>query len=329
MSIECNPQVYAAKNIDFKTRMSSRSGGVFTAIADYVFSLDGVVYGCVLTDDFEVVHRRAETKEERNCMRGSKYVQSNLGRIFEDVKKDLLNEKTVLFSGTACQIAGLRSFLNKDYDNLICIDIVCYGVPSPMVWRDYLEWWENKLGGKCTSVDFRDKRRFGWSNHFETLTFKTKLRKKKTIHSAVYRNLFSGREVLRPSCYQCPYKSIKRWGDISLADFWGIDKAVPKFNDNNGVSLVIVNNKKGEDIFNRICGCLQVLETEVEACLQPALRYPFSCPDTRVKFWEDYNTLPFGKIAECYGGYSKGERISIYKTYVKSILKKFLMKFRY
>ena len=136
------PKVYAVKHRDEETRAASRSGGVFTALSDKIYEENGVVYGCVLTKEFSAAHVRAESKETRDLMRGSKYIQSRLGDTFISVKKDLEDGKKVLFSGTSCQIAGLKKFLVKEYENLLCMDIVCHGVPSPAVWKKYFEWLE-------------------------------------------------------------------------------------------------------------------------------------------------------------------------------------------
>lgn len=138
------PKVYAVKHKSEETRAASRSGGIFTALSDEVLAKGGVVYGCVLSKDFEAVHARAVDCETRNKMRGSKYIQSKIGDTFRNVKGDLDAGREVIFSGTSCQVAGLKQFLGKDYENLLCIDIVCHGVPSPKVWKAYLEWQERK-----------------------------------------------------------------------------------------------------------------------------------------------------------------------------------------
>lgn len=155
------PKVYAVKHKNEATRAASRSGGIFTALSDQVLSIGGVIYGCVLTDDFNAVHIRADNAEERNRMRGSKYIQSKLGNTFKNVKADLDARRSVLFSGTSCQVAGLKKYLGKEYDDLFCVDIVCHGVPSKKVWNAYLRWQEQKNHSKVAGVNFRNKRDFG------------------------------------------------------------------------------------------------------------------------------------------------------------------------
>ena len=216
------PKVYAVKHKDEDTRAVSRSGGIFTALSDEVLEKHGVVYGCVLNENFDAVHVRADNTEDRNRMRGSKYIQSRLGDTFRNVKADLEEGRIVLFSGTSCQVAGLKAYLQKDYENLICVDIVCHGVPSTKVWDAYLSWQKEKNSSKITTVNFRNKKDFGWRAHMETLYFENN----KVVSSGVFRTLFYGHNVLRPSCYECPYKSVIHPGDITIADYWGIGNLV-------------------------------------------------------------------------------------------------------
>ncbi len=292
------PIVYAVKHKDEVIRAASRSGGIFTAVSDLILEEGGIVYGCVLDDSFTAHHLRAATADERDRMRGSKYVQSNTSDIFRSVKVDLLEGKKVLFSGTSCQIAGLKAFLGGEYDGLLCMDIVCHGVPSPLVLRDYLTWQESKNGAKVTHLDFRNKR-FGWSTHIETLD----LDNGKQIDSRVYTSLFYAHNILRPSCYKCPYKGVMHPADITIADYWGIDKAAPGFNDDKGVSLVLVNNELGRTYFERACHSVDFKQTKLEDSMQPPLKGPFPCPPERGRFWDDYHRLTFEKIAKKYSEY--------------------------
>ncbi|WP_333650822.1 Coenzyme F420 hydrogenase/dehydrogenase, beta subunit C-terminal domain [Lacrimispora sp.] len=293
------PLVFAVKHKELAIRMSSRSGGVFTALSDYVLEEDGVVYGCILSDDFKAVHVRAENANERNRMRGSKYIQSDLRDVFKAVKADLECGRKVLFSGTSCQVAGLRSFIQKYYEGLFCTDILCHGVPSPKVWEEYLAWQEKKNSGKCTAVDFRNKAEHGWEAHIETLTFINR----KKVHSEVFKTLFYGHAILRPSCYKCPYKNVIHPGDITIADYWGIDKAKPGFNDNKGVSLVLINNNLGESVFKAVKGNIDYKECSIEDSMQPVLVKPFDEPVERVHFWSDFYKKDFEYVSKKYGGY--------------------------
>lgn len=305
------PKVFAVKHKDNDIRMASRSGGIFTALSDEILNNNGVVYGCILNDKFEAIHVRADSKEMRNRMRGSKYVQSDMGDIFSAVKKDLKENKQVMFSGTSCQIAGLKSFLGCEYDNLLCVDIVCHGVPSPLIWKSYLQWQENK-NGKCIAVDFRNKKDFGWSDHVETLIMMNKNGKQKAINSQVFTKLFYGHCILRPCCYECPYKSILHPGDITIADYWGIDKAAPGFNDDRGVSLVLVNNEKGFELFDKVNNVLNYQETKIEDSLQPPLVKPFEKPENREKFWDELYTSSFDEFVRKYGGNKLKSKIKLF-----------------
>ena len=311
------PKTYAVKHIDEQVIAESRSGGIFTAISDYVLKQGGVVYGCILTEDHLAVHARAEVEQERNLMRGSKYIQSNLGETYKLVKNDLQVGKMVLFSGTSCQVAGLRAFLGHTYENLICIDILCHGVPSPKVWKKYLQWQEKRRKGKVVKISFRNKNMFGWRDHTETIYFDNG----KVIHSKTFKNLFLGNHILRPSCYECPYKMVTHPGDITIADYWGIEKAAPELDDNKGVSLVLINNDFGEEVFASVEPYIISRVTKLEDSIQPALKSPSRRPGNREKFWHDFSTKDFTYIARKYGDTGTVNDI---KHFLKKVKKRYL-----
>lgn len=299
------PEVFAVQHKDENVRAASRSGGIFTVLSDYVLEQDGVVYGCVLTEDFEAVHVRADRKYVRDRMRGSKYIQSRMNNTYKNVKYDLEADRKVLFSGTSCQIAGLKGYLRKEYKNLLCIDIVCHGVPSPKVWKAYLAWQEKKNRSKVKKVDFRNKKDFGWRDHIETLY----LTNGQTVNSKVFTTLFYGHSILRPCCYECPYKSVVHPGDLTIADYWGIEKAAPEFDDNKGVSLVLINNEKGNEVFDTIKDQVKWQKTRLEDSMQPPLIAPFPEPENRKTFWDDFENKDFNYIANKYGGAGIKNRI--------------------
>lgn len=299
------PKVFAVQHKDESVRATSRSGGIFTALSDYVLEQGGVVYGCVLTEDFEAVHVRANTKHERDRMRGSKYIQSRINDTYKNVKHDIEADRKVLFSGTSCQIAGLKEYLGKECENLLCIDIVCHGVPSPKVWKAYLAWQEKKNRSKIKKVNFRNKKDFGWRDHIETLC----LANEQTVNSKVFTTLFYGHSILRPCCYKCPYKSVMHPGDITIADYWGIEKAAPEFDDNKGVSLVLVNNERGIEVFDAVKEQIKWKETRLEDSMQPPLKTPFPEPESRDDFWRDFENRDFDYIAKKYGGVGTKNKI--------------------
>ena len=291
--------VYAVKHSSEEIRMDSRSGGIFTALSDETLKNGGAVYGCVMKDQYTAVHIRAESTDDRNKMRGSKYIQSDMGDCFQQVKKDLLSDRYVLFSGTSCQIDGLKSYLGKEYERLLCIDIVCHSVPSRKIWEDFVRYQEKKYG-QCVGIDFRNKRDFGWADHIETLSF-DKNRKKRYVDTEIFKNLFYGDYISRPSCYECPYKSIYHPGDITIGDYWGIDKAAPGFNDNKGVSLVIINTEKGKAAFEAVKENCTFQETKIEDSIQSPFVKPISRPQNRASFWDDYKNRKFSYIIKKYG----------------------------
>lgn len=307
------PKVYAVQHKSETVRAASRSGGIFTAVSDWVIKQDGAVYGCVLDESFRAVHIRAVCAEDRDRMRGSKYTQSKLGDTYKNVRKDLINRRIVLFTGTSCQVAGLKQYLGKEYENLLCVDIVCHGVPSPKVWGEYLHWQEEKNMSKVLKVDFRNKTDFGWRAHKETLTFENG----KSVSGNVFTTLFYGHSILRPSCYECPYKSVMHPGDITIADYWRIEKAAPELDDNKGVSLVLVNNENGEKIFDLIKEDVIWKETRIEDSMQPPLKAPFPEPKERKDFWSDLHNRPFQYVAKKYGDYGIGNKVKAYLRRVK------------
>ena len=285
-SITSLPDAYGVKHKLQTERNTSRSGGAFIALAEIVLRDKGVVYGAAFENYNKVVHIRAEKKEDLDRMKGAKYVQSDLRDILTKVIQDLKEEKKVLFSGTPCQVAGLKKLLEDkklNDDNLITCDLVCHGVPSPQVWYDYCNYIQKKYKSQIVKADFRDKT-YGWDTHLESFM----LSNGKKIVSRDYADLFYSHTVFRPSCYNCKFANMNRVGDISLADFWGIEKNDASFDDNNGVSLVLVNNKKGMDAFLNACKDLDIITCNVLNCLQPTLIKPSEESPFRDSFWETY-----------------------------------------
>lgn len=266
------PEIYAARHKDIHEIETSRSGATFIAISDYILENGGIVYGVGYKDHFRVAHKRATTKEERNEFKGSKYVQSDLDGIFRQVKENLKQGNTVLFSGTPCQTAGLNSYIGKKLrENLVLVDIVCHGVPSPYIWRDYLSYIEKKYKNKVVKVDFRDKSRMGWSGHIESFVFDNG----KKIESKIYTILFQQNIMLRQSCGKCFFTNFKRPSDLTIGDYWGWKKISDNFNaDNKGCSLVFINTKKGYEIFLVISKFMHLIHANMNLCIQPNLIKP-------------------------------------------------------
>lgn len=292
------PEIYAARHKDIHEIETSRSGAAFIAISDYILENGGIVYGVGYKDHFRVAHKRATTKEERNEFKGSKYVQSDLDGIFRQVKEDLKQGNTVLFSGTPCQTAGLNSYIGKKLrENLVLVDIVCHGVPSPYIWRDYLAYIEKKYKNEVVKVDFRDKSRIGWSGHIESYIFNNKMKKE----SNIYTYLFYSHIMFRKSCYKCHYTNTIRPSDLTIADYWGWEKTDNYFNvDNKGCPLIMCNTIKGKSIFFTIQNDLNIRSVKKENCLQPNMCQPSYIHKNRNIFEYQYGKLGFNYIMYRY-----------------------------
>lgn len=245
--------VYAAKNDDESIRVKSSSGGIFTLLAEKVIDEGGVVFGARFNEKWEVIHDYTETKDGLEPFRGSKYVQSNIGESYQQTETFLKAGRKVMFTGTPCQIAGLKKFLRKDYENLFTVDFVCHGVPSPLVWRMYLEEESIRFGKDINAVEeinFRDK-----STGWKTYSISIKL-SKNIVSSAVftdnnYMGAFLSNLSLRPCCYQCPAKAGKSGANITIGDFWGIENVMPELDDDRGIS-VLVNYNEGNSLFKAL-----------------------------------------------------------------------------
>lgn len=293
------PLAFGVRHKDIHEIETSRSGAAFIALSDWILEQGGVVYGAGYKDHFRVAHLRATTKEERDQFKGSKYVQSDLGETFRCVKSDLKDGKIVMYSGTACQIAGLRSFIGDKLDeNLYLVDIVCHGSPSPFIWKDYLSHEEQKHNKKAVSVNFRDKSRFGWKDHKESITFEDG----ETICANTFTHLFYSHIMFRKSCGVCHFTNTRRPGDITIADFWGWEKTDPSFNvDNKGCSLVLCNTPKGEQLLGATEDCLDIRNAKLEDCYQPNMQSPSSIHDNRDAFEQDYARKGYKFVEKKYG----------------------------
>lgn len=283
-----SPEIVAVKHKSVETRMNSSSGGVFTAISDFVLEQDGVVYGVAFNNDFKVCHMRAATKSERDRFRSSKYVQSDLGDCFQQIIKDLSDGKHVLFSGTPCQVAGLRNSLRGiESGRLITLDTICHGTPSPKLFGYYLERMKKEFNSEIIAIDFRYKPK-GWRSQSIRIVFENG---KEYIAPALedsYYRLFLHNIILRDCCYVCEFANINRPSDITLGDFWGIEKSLPDFNDDIGVSLVLLNTEKGRILFDQISSVVDFMSTNLQNCMQHNLSAPSICSPKTQQFWSDY-----------------------------------------
>ena len=273
-SIKANndlPSAYAAFTKDERIRQDSSSGGIFTEIAKRVIEENGVVYGAAYDEGFAVCHSCVDKIEDLQKLRGAKYAESNLGRSFSEILDRLKQGQLVLFSGTPCQVAGLKSFVRKDYNNLICIDFVCHGVPSPMAWDAFIKYRAEKdADGKLPQrINLRSKET-GWSQYQYSNVFEYEDGKKSSTVSSqsLFMKLFVGDYISRPSCSECKFKGYSRVSDITLGDFWGIWDIEPEMDDNKGTSVILVHTPNGEKLWRDIEPKIKSKEVTLEQASQ-------------------------------------------------------------
>lgn len=300
------PKAYAAhyKNDD-KIWYESASGGAFTAITDYVFKHNGIVYGACYNEKLEVCHDSADNPTEATKFRDSKYVQSDINDCYHRIKEDLNNNKLVLFSGTPCQVSGLKCFLRKDYANLLTVDLICHCVPSPRVYKDYLRYIENKYGKKVIKIHTKDKT-LGW-NKFQTprIYFEDGSSIFNIEDSRLWEIIFYSHIAVRPSCHKCRFANLHREGDLTIGDFWGVEKQHPEYSVPNGASLILVNTDKGTKAFEEINKKLVYAESDVINALPDTLLYATTPHPKRQMFWVDYEKMRFRSLSNKYFGTGK------------------------
>ncbi len=273
-SIKANddlPSAYAAFTKDERIRQDSSSGGIFTEIAKRIIAENGVVYGAAYDERFAVCHCCVTKIDDLQKLRGAKYAESNLGSSFSEILDRLKSGQLVLFSGTPCQVAGLKSFVRKDYNNLICIDFVCHGVPSPMSWDAFIKYRAEKdADGKLPQrINLRSKET-GWSQYQYSNVFEYEDGKKNSTVSSqsLFMKLFVGDYISRPSCSECKFKGFSRTSDITLGDFWGIWDIEPEMDDNKGTSVILVHTPNGEKIWMDIETKIKSKEVTLEQASQ-------------------------------------------------------------
>lgn len=292
------PVAYACYNTDEKTRLASSSGGVFTLMAETVLKQGGVVFGAGFDEGFNVCHQCVERVEELDKLRMSKYVQSKIGDTYKEAEAFLKSGRMVLFTGTPCQIGGLKAYLGKPYDHLITQDIICHGVPSPMVWEAYLAFRKKSDGG-CAArrIAFRRKD-FGWKRYSVSISYGNDTEYRQDLTQDLFMKGFLKDLYLRPSCHACAFKSVKRHSDITLADFWGIENVAPEMFDDKGTSLVLVQSEKGKALFKNIEKKMICQGVDLDEALNynPAAIRPAPIPKNREAFYNRFGKEPFDKI---------------------------------
>lgn len=321
------PLTYAAFCDDDEIRMSSSSGGVFSIIAEHILEINGTVYGVTMTEDCKgAKFLRISSKNELCRLRGSKYLQAKLGSCYNSVKKDLEQGLMVLFSGTGCQINGLKSFLQKEYNNLFCVDVICHGTPSPGVWRRYVDEKQMEMNGKIVGIQFRCKDK-NWLEY--GLKFINNNDKNAFIpmKEDPYMKLFLRDYSLRPSCFECTAKK-RKTSDITIADFWGIDCVAPEMDDGKGVSLVLVRTDKGNELFQNISLHLNVKRVSYEEGVRCNQSEYMSAnrPADRNEFFRELidNNRGETTIDNLAKKYCRISKVIVLKAYIKKGIKKLL-----
>ncbi|NLF62152.1 MAG: 4Fe-4S binding protein [Lentisphaerae bacterium] len=278
------------------------SGAIFPLLAKQVLSRGGVVFGAAFTSSLSVAHIRAETWVDCQRLFGSKYVQSDLGNIFSQVKEDLLNSRWVLFAGAPCQVAALRSYLaSMDVTRLLCVDFICHGVPSPKLWRDYLAWLKQKYHSPVTGCSFRDKEH-GWRAFSFAMQFADGRKLVQDHRDDLYFRLFVSNCCLRLTCYNCQYKTLGHIADITLGDFWGVWKKYPGLDDDRGTSLIFAHSSKGVEFLSAIAEELNWQDVDLKFSLKknpPAIK-SVSMPLARKTFFIDYPLVEFSSLIRWY-----------------------------
>lgn len=296
------PQAFAAKNKDETVRGVSTSGGVFTLLAQYVLDRGGAVFGAAYDADFRVVHRLVERPEELHRLRGAKYAQSRLEGVFPQVKALLAEGRKVLFSGTPCQVAGLRSYLGRDDDNLLLVDLVCHGVPSPAVWERYLAWRSEQAAGgvRPATVNLRSKDT-GWSTYSVDIRWPYGKSYLASNREDPFIRAFVGDLCLRPSCHRCSCKGLTRCADFTLGDYWGVWDQLPSMNDNGGTSIVLVHSQKAKVLWEELSPAMTVQAADARRCMEQNPAALQSAPldrENRALFLHRYESEDFAALVD-------------------------------
>lgn len=317
-----NPEAYACINKNDIIRKESSSGGIFTLIAEEILEKNGVVFGAAFDNNFKVQHVCVEKKEDLDILRTSKYTQSDILDTYRRAEDILKTGRLVLFTGTPCQIEGLRSYLMKEYGNLYTQDIICHGVPSPKVWDQYKKYRKKIDNEQPKNINFRNKDN-GWSLFNLKFEYNDKSYSKNQKED-LYMKAFLNNLSLRDSCYECSFKKYNRISDITLADFWGINNIDKQLNDNKGVSLVIINSEKGESLLKAIKEKTIIEKVDLDEAIKYNKSFVQSAEKNknRDRFFEELEYKTFDELIE-----KNIQKNNIYKRSVnklKNILRKLI-----
>lgn len=295
-------EVVAAYSKNEIIRKTSSSGGIFTEIAKTILKDGGVIFGAGYDEHLNVIHKKAENEKELEELKGSKYVQSSIGTTYKEAKNILEKGKKTLYVGTPCQIVGLKEYLQKDYEQLYTCDVICHGSPSPKLLRKYIEEREIEGKYKVKKIYFRDKT-YGWNQYSLKFEYENNQTNLKNLAKDSYMQLFLKNFSLRPSCYKCDFKNTSSIADISLGDFWGVEHRYPEFSDNKGTSIILINSKKGKELFDNIKNNLVYRENcDIEYIIKtnPCIAYPVKENPLREEFFNDVDKMNFEALKNKY-----------------------------
>lgn len=325
---------FAVQNKNDVIRKESASGGAFSAFATTILNKGGIVFGGCFDENFKVHHDSVHTQDDLKKLRCSKYVQSDMRNTFANVKTYLTQGRLVLFSGTPCQVSGLKSYLKKNYDNLITLDLVCRGVPSPGLWEKYLKWNSVKEKSKITYVSFRDKY-FGYAGSTMAIGFENGKIKYQNQGIQFFKYTFFQNLNNRPSCFNCHFKTIQRNTDITLFDCWHVNKFDKSMDDDYGTTMVLLHTEKGMNLFNEIKPLIRFCKADVRKAIELDGIMASKCPTInpqREQFFKDVNNMPFDALIKKYFPLSLKKIIVqcfkplLYKTGILNKIKRILKK---
>ena len=328
--------VYGAKNKNIDEQLKSSSGGMFSIFANYVLEQNGIVFGASFDNNWKVVHKYIDKKENLDDLRRSKYVQSDIDITYKQAKEFLDESKLVLFTGTPCQIAGLKNFLQKDYENLLLVDLICWQVASPLVWKKFLE--ENFNTNDIKQIDFRDKL-YGWDKSIMSLSLKNNVNYPKLpfiynlLPQKIKMLLFSTNYALsymkgclcglfsRPACHKCSFKENKI-GDFTIGDLWGVNKILPTMYDKKGVSVLTINSQKAKRIFEEIKNNVEYEKINYADMIKHNPAFVSSAPmhPNREEFFKKYHSANLNKLIPTLLN-EKPLIVKIFKKIIKKLFK--------
>lgn len=302
------PQAFASRIKNYDTLMSSSSGGMFTAISNWFLERKyAVACSFYVADEYKVKYRLIESSFERDNALGSKYMKSDLATIYSESETWLRNnqDKLLLFIGMGCEVDGFRAYAEaKGFrDRVFLVDIICHGGSSPLIWKEYAQYIEKKNKSRIIDISFKDKR-IDW---YHPTSF-AKMENGNEV-SIRYVAIFNSACAYRPSCYNCPYASVFRNSDMTIGDFWGIEKKLPEFYNPKGNSVVLIHTPLGKKLFEEIKRDIDYIECSIDDCLQHNLTAPTPEPSGRKKFWITNETKGIERIIRNYGTYNLFYRI--------------------